>query len=362
MFSPRTRAINRIGRTIIDFWRRPIRAEPLAMFRILLGSTGLLVVLTSLGPFLETYLGPEGLCPPEALDPWLKRTNRFSLFRGPVSMPGLESWLPPQFVEAWKGWGATASAGVILFAVWVAALVLLTCGLCTRVAAILAWVLAVSFHNRIPWLLNGGDVLFREGLFYLMLAPAGAVWSMDHFLFRRRLSRQVSPAFTNAPVSHEAGPAVFIPPWSVRLIQIQLCLVYLFTGLTKLGEDWLNGQAVYWVLNDTALTRWPYHRFPVPLSICRILSWATLLFEIGFTFFLFFRRWRRWLLLGGMVFHLGILLATEVGWFSQITLCWYVIFVPPESLNQFFGRLTRRFSRCRFRKNESSSAIPLAES
>src|SRR5262249_43149388 len=41
----------------------------------------------------------------------------------------------------------------------------------------------------------------------------------------------------------------------------------------------------------------------------------------------------RWVLLAGVCLHLGILLTMEIGWFSQVTLCWYVLFVPGASLS-----------------------------
>ena len=106
-------------------------------------------------------------------------------------------------------------------------------------------------------------------LFYLMFAPAGAVWSLD--ALRRRGGRRPDPAVVGAAM------------------QIQLCVMYFFTGVSKLGDglignDWITGEAVYWVLNDLSLTRWPYYYLPVPLIVCRFLSWGTLAFELGFAF------------------------------------------------------------------------------
>ena len=52
-----------------------------------------------------------------------------------------------------------------------------------------------------------------------------------------------------------------------------------------------------------------------------------LIFEIGFPFFVCFRVLRPWLLLGGVAFHFGIWLHTEVGWFSFVTISWYPLFL-----------------------------------
>ena len=180
-----------------------------------------------------------------------------------------------------------------------------------------------------------------------MFAPSGAVWSID-WMLRERPSGE-APA---------AGP-VLIPAWPVRLMQIQIGLVYFFTGLSKLGGDWIDGEAVYWVLNDCTLTRWPYSRLPIPLLACRLMSWGTLVLEIGFPFFVAVGRpWRfvlggeggramgfrlaftlpalrPWALLAGLAFHLGILIHTEVGWFSPATVAWYALFLSGEGVRNF---------------------------
>jgi hypothetical protein len=323
-----------LWRIPVDFWTRPIRAEPLALFRIVLGATVLASALFSVAPYLDLYLGPDGLCPGHALDRWLSRTGRVCLLRGPVSISGLQDRLPAEVAQAWARWGEQQSTVLVLFVVWLAALLFLTLGLFTRTAAVLAWVLTLTFQHRICWTMNGGDYVSRDALFYLMLAPAGAVWSLDSLLRKRRARRTVD-GVGQAPDSNGREP-VLIPPWSVRLIQIQLCAIYLFSGLAKITEEaWLNGDMLYWVLNDIELTRWPYHKFPVSMLLCRFLSWGTLVFENGFPFLVLFRRLRPWVLLAGVGFHLGIFLTTEIGWFGQVMVCWYAVFLSAEGLERF---------------------------
>ncbi len=317
-----------------DFWTKPIRAESLAMFRILLGLTFLGSLLTGIGPYLALTCGPDGICPADACDVWLERSGHLCLLRGPVSLPILGDWLPeslaracpwlnnqlpPEWARAWTEWGATPEAAYQLFGLLLASVACMTVGLGTRVSTIAALVLASTFHNRLPWLMNGGDYLFRNGLYFLILSPAGATWSLDRLVWNRLCGRPT-------------GGPVLIAPWSVRLMQIQVCIMYFFTGVVKLGPDYFNGEAIYWVLNDVAITRWPYALVPVPLLVCRLLSWATLGFELGFSFLVWIRPVRKYLLIVGLLFHLGILAVIEIGWFSQAALCWYVLFVPGESV------------------------------
>jgi hypothetical protein len=329
-------------RYLYEFWAVPLRAEPLALFRILIGATVLLSLLTSLGPRLTIDLGPNGLYPGQAVDDAARGSGRLCLLRGPANLPLVEDYLPENCVIAWRNWCDDPEHALRLFTLLVIAVACLTVGLFTRTAAVVAWVLFVSFNHRLYYLMNGGDSIMRCALFYLLFARSGAVWSIDALLHER-----------------PAGP-VLVPAWPVRLMQIQLLLMYFFTGLSKLGGDWLDGEAVYWVFNDLALARWPYHALPIPLFVCRLLSWGTLIFEIGFPFFILAARPRRfvletrgrtgaggfrlaftlpalrpWALLAGLAFHLGILIHTEVGWFSPATAAWYALFLSGDAMRNF---------------------------
>jgi hypothetical protein len=324
-----------------SFWTKPIRAEPLALFRIVLGVVGIASLLISMVPVLDLYGAPDGLLPVEGMDDWLRRSHRFSVLRGPVNLLGLERMLPADVVRAWAAWGASRAGLWTVLVALLVALTALTVGLWTRLACIAAWFLATSLNNRLPWILNGGDAMFQEGLFYLMLSPAGAAWSLD----RLRRCRRSGRVFTEP---------VWIAPWSVRLIQIQLCLVYFQTGLGMVADalvdgdwrnnDWIDGIALYWVMNDTTLTRWPYQWLPVPVGLCRILTRITLIWEVLFCLLVWCSWTRKWVLGLGVVLHLGIWLTLEVGWFSPFTLCWYAVFLTAAEVERLVGTSGERGS------------------
>jgi len=350
------------------FWLAPIRAEPVAAFRILAGIVAFVSLTTSLGPRMALDFGPDGLTPPAdlvrqsddpkytgSLDAWLERTGKFCVNRGFVGVPLLDVWLPRESLRGWVEW---CEAGGNYWLAWLygVSILFVIAGLFTRLSTLLALLLTVSFQARMSWVLNGGDAVIRESFFYLLLMPAGAVWSVDGWL-RRRVWGVKPP-----------GP-VLIEPWSVRLAQIQLCSIYLFTGLIKLGgtyaavggfcgsvwngqavaaawetcraalaeEDWLNGVAVYWVLNDVCLNRFPYAWLPLPLVLCQVLSWATLVFEIGFPLLVLSRWTRPVLLAGGAMFHFGIWFHTEVGFFSAAMVAWYPLFLSGAFLAWVVG-------------------------
>jgi predicted DCC family thiol-disulfide oxidoreductase YuxK len=331
-------------RDLVDFWVRPVRAESVALFRILIAGGLLINALVTVLPNLLRYLGPEGMLPVAAMDDWLRTTGRFSVYRGPTGIPFVADLLPAGWAAAWAEWGASAGGAITLFCLWIAALAAMCVGFYTRTATILAWVLTVSFHNRASWLLNGGDAVFRNAIFYLMFAPAGAAWSIDSL--RRGLAGYRDPAdgFDRDTGRRERAP-ILVPPWSLRLMQIHLCFIYVFSGLAKVpADDWLNGEAVYWAINDLALTRWPYAWLPVPLWLCKSAGWATLVFEIGFPLMMLTPRLRRWGLWAGVVLHVGILAAFEIGWFSIVMVSWYALFVPGASVAEFFSGMVVRFN------------------
>jgi uncharacterized membrane protein YphA (DoxX/SURF4 family) len=266
-----------------------MRAEPVAAFRVAAAVAIACHVVFGIAPDLPPFFTDDGLIPGELADRVLAHTGRFSLKRafGGVLDTALGSWC-------------------VLFAL-LGALGLLAAGIRARIAAGVAYLLLASFTQRSLTLTNGGDDLAVHALFYLMLVPS------------------------TRGVTHVA-------PWAVRLAQIQLCLIYFYTGISKLDangpSDWLTGEAVYWALNDITLTRFSYAAFPVPLWICRVLSWATLVFEIGFPVLILLPRVRPWLLVVGVGLHTSIALTMHVGFFSPNILVYYGLFVSPEALTR----------------------------
>lgn len=312
-----------IANTLKMFWMKPIHAEPLALHRIVLGSLGLLYICLYIGPNLEHFWGKEGIFPWPVVDDYLERTGRWCLLR-PSGFPWLARCLPPEWVDHWKTQGSNLAGLRAAYYVWMLSLVGVIVGFFTRWTTLIAWFLTASFLYMAPQGLNGGDDILIEGLFYLLLAPAGAVWSVDAFIRKNTNPNDI----------------IKITPWPVRLIQIQVVFMYLFTGISKIGSDWCNGEALYWVLQDFSVTRWPYAWLPIPMAACRLFSWATLIFEVGFPLWILIRAARPWLFISGVTLHIGIFVSMDVGWFSPFTLCWYVLFIPGNWL--VHGRAAER--------------------
>jgi hypothetical protein len=162
-------------------------------------------------------------------------------------------------------------------------------GLACRYSAILAWLLHLCAAKSGGFVSYGVDNFMTIGLFYLMLSPLPDRYSLD---WRLRELRPKNPQLLGF--------------WH-RVLQLHLCVIYFFSGLTKcLGGGWWDGSNVWRalirppfnVIDPEILVQWK-SLFPVAgIFIC--------LLEIGYPFFIWNGKTRMiWLIcICGM--HLGI--------------------------------------------------------
>jgi hypothetical protein len=287
------------------FWHVPVRAERLALMRILLALALLSELLFQYRPNLDEFFGPHGVAPSGLHDADQLRHWRWTqLFFYTDDMTVIRTF----------------------FWIWVLVTSLWLVGFRTRLMNLFVWFLTLMFIQRNGTILNGGDDTLQVGVFLLMLAPTGRALSIDAWL-RHRRTGTTGPDYT--------------PAWPVRVLQIQLALIYLTTGLAKLiGEckldenglllagTWWEGSSIHFVLNYVIMSRWSFAQMPLPVWLTAIMSYTCLAFEIFFFLLVLNRRLRPWVLLFGLLFHLGIWLTVEVGWFSFYTVAFYGVWVP----------------------------------
>lgn len=366
-------------------WTVPVRAERLAALRIGVALVTLLDVLTSYLPHVHDYYGPEslarhgdrdlfryfveapfwnwtllrglgqpanlmlltvaafasafwaieGVCNRPATG---QRTPVFKriiacLFVAALAGLGFASRLCSGAAEAgdvdldwlWGPWNANPAALRFFMLALTVALAFMLIGFQTRLATIAVWVLMVSFDNLNPYVENNGDVARAILLLYLVLTPCGAAWSLDRWRERRRTG--------------DDRPA-FVHPWPLRLLFLQMILMYFFNGAYKLfGADWREGSSLYYVLASPVLSRVSYAEFPAPIWLTRLASHIVLIWELGFPLWVAMRWTRIPALIIGVLFHIGIWMSMELGFFCGYMLCMYLPFVPWE---RFEGN--RRFS------------------
>lgn len=198
---------------------------------------------------------------------------------------------------------------------------LLTIGLWTRAAAVLAFVFTVSYAHRSQGALYGLDQINSLLSLYLMIGPCGSRFSVDAWR-ARRTGRSLDASSITANLA-------------IRLMQSHLCVIYLFAGLSKLqGSAWWNGFAFwggianqeYQTLDLTWLADWP-------LAI-NALTHLTVAFELSYCV-LIWNRWTRPLvLLVAIGLHLGIVFALGMPTFGLVMLIANASFISPSLIRK----------------------------
>jgi uncharacterized membrane protein YphA (DoxX/SURF4 family) len=221
----------------------------------------------------------------------------------------------------WSWYFAAGSPAAVrlLAIVTLVAAVLLAIGLFTPLAAVVALAGFVSAYNRAPLNVFGFDDVLGVLLVALAVGPGGAVLSADRLLAPAAAARPSIRANT-----------------SLRLIQVTLCVIYLFSGCGKLlGASWWEGTALwgaaanmqYRTLDLTWLASHPL--------LVNVLTLATLWWEISYAALVWPRLTRRVVLAMALPVHLGIGLAMGMMEFGLAMLTANLAFVPADVLRRF---------------------------
>ncbi len=131
--------------------------------------------------------------------------------------------------------------------------------------------------------------------------------------------------------------------WPLKLLQIQVCIIYFFSGLSKLSnQDWLDGNALTIVLLNPLHAKFNYlwiSQFPSLMLINKFITWILIAWELSFSFLVFIPRFRYITLIIGVFFHLSLILFFNIGWFGELMILAYVIFIPNNVLKKYLSML-----------------------
>ncbi len=221
---------------------------------------------------------------------------------------------------------------------------LFTIGLWTRLTSVLALFVAISYAHRVPAATFGLDQLNVMLLLYLTIGPSGRALSVDHWWAIRRRG-----ALASKPVP-SAGANL-----SLRLIQVHMCVIYFFAGISKLqGPSWWDGSAMWRAFSNleyqsSDMTWLAWHPYWLNL-----MTHVSVLWEVAFAFLIWQPRWRPLMLAGAVVLHVGIGLCLGMWTFALIMLVGCASFLPTETVRELLTAVARR------RRLESTIAGPFA--
>jgi hypothetical protein len=279
-----------------DFWFTPADPLPLAMVRI---CTGAILCWASFVWLLEADAFFGG-------DAWQRAENVWRMNDQP--------W-------QWSWYFAAGGAGTtrLLAGVALVAAVMLTLGIATPLAAAVSLAGCISAANRAPLNVFGLDDTLGMLLIAVAVGPSGAALSVDRLL---------------APDA-SASRATVRANLAIRLLQVHLCVVYLFSGCGKLlGASWWEGTALwgaaanvqYRTLDLTGLARHPW--------LTNAVTLGTLWWEVSYAALVWPRLTRRLVLAMAVAVHLGIGLAMGMMEFGLAMLTANLAFVPAPVLRR----------------------------
>ena len=282
---------NEVAAAWNTFFFRPEPVATLVLFRF---GFGLLIIANAafLACEARLWFGPDGLIGREAV-------RRFASFRW-----SLFRFLPSRTSSAYLVLALSATAGTCL-----------VFGIATRVAAIVAFMTLVALHQRNPAITHSGDAVLRLMAFLLIFTPAGRPFDIVDLL------------------SGRAADVETAAPWSVRLMQIQIAVIYLRTTFEKLrGKAWRNGTAAHWpmVVEHYRRFRWPAAA-RAPFLVCAA-TWSTLAVELSLGSLIWIRELRYPVVACGIALHLLIELVLDLQLFGITMIVCLLLFLPPADL------------------------------
>jgi hypothetical protein len=221
-------------------------------------------------------------------------------------------------------------------------------GFLTRLTAPAAWFLQLMYLHRLTGALFGLDQIVTYCAMYLMLAPCGSCFSLDAWL-RSRFRDRIEGSTFLCWMFPLAVPSI-AANIATRLLQLHLCVIYLFGGLSKArGQTWWDGTAMWYAIVWYAIGNYEYQsldttwlvRYP---RIFTAMTHLTLFWEV-FYCALVWPRLTRPLAIGlAVVVHAGIAVFLGMITFGTMMIAANMIFVEPTFVVRLLGRSRESYS------------------
>jgi predicted DCC family thiol-disulfide oxidoreductase YuxK len=297
-------SLTAVGRAWSQLWFQDSPTAPLEVARIGIGAA-LLCHYAMVTPYLLVFWGDAGWMPREAAlqyitDPWMQSV----LFH--LSAP----------------WQWYAFHALFLF-----------CCAAFMVGWRTAWVkwivLAgqISYNYRNLAVAYGVDIVVACLLYILCFAPIGRALSLDRVRAVRAAKRGNLAATLPPYHSRWAGACI-------RLMQIQMAVMLLYSGLSKRGDDWWNGDAIWYVISTNQF----YNSALLDLLarqywLVNAATYATILIEVAYPFLIWQKRSRPYMLTAVVFLHLQFAVLMRLFYFSFVMIMGHMSFLRPEWLH-----------------------------
>ena len=212
--------------------------------------------------------------------------------------------------------------------------------------ATIFWAIGVAGCLMILWggrLAKLGICVFLFGSWVLLASEALNVKAYD------RLLTWVAWGLLLSPIGERGLTRKYRAPVGRWFLLWVYMAIYGSTGWHKLileHEGWFSGEILslhvlhrYFGMTPAGIWASAHPWIMIPAS------WFTLAFECGFPLLIWWRRTSHWVLLGGVLMHIGILLMMNVGPFSYVAIAAYPALLHPETARAWWERWQQRRGR-----------------
>lgn len=171
-------------------------------------------------------------------------------------------------------------------------------------------------------------VLPFQMMVLLALTPSGRSLSIDRAIEVRRARRE-----------GRDPPPERMPWWQLELFLISIASLYFWAAENKTDKAWLNGERMerYWIEWFGGSDSLVYSPIVHPISV--FLAWSTTMLEFVLAFGLLTRRFRHWVMWGGVLLHVGILYTLSVPYFSMLMFTMLIAAARPEKIHELLSLL-----------------------
>ena len=293
-----------------QFWFQPEAPYTLGAMRIMVG---LIVLYTHFiwGLQFSTFLGVDGLLPLE---------YRELLFESPYAWSHFD-------------WFSNNQLLLVIHILGLITVAMFTFGIWTNWTSVLTALLIISYANRGTGAIFGLDQISSFLCIYLAIGNCGGAYSIDQWIAKRRGAGQGGSCTRNQI--------------AIRLIQIHMCVVYLFAAIGKLqGTTWLNGEAVWGSLASYEYQSIDMSWISNHMWLVAILTLGTLIWELAYPALIWLKLTRPIMLLFAVPIHLGIGFCMGMLPFGLVMLAGNLAFVDSRWIRNLFNLLANhRFTQ-----------------
>ncbi|QIG50520.1 HTTM domain-containing protein [Nordella sp. HKS 07] len=223
--------------------------------------------------------------------------------------------------------------GLILSVNFFIATTLLFVGYKSRLAAVWSGLVGFAIYyyfghalGREPWTHHHAYLLSVAALL-IALTPCGRSFSLDRYL-----------AVTRARREGHAPPPEYGNLWGLRLIVLQLSVLYFFSAFDKTSLAFLSGARLehifLWFYAGS-----DYPGLPGFRHLAMLTAIAVVLLEYALAFGLPFLPTRRYLIWAGLAFHAIIYVALPVYTFSATMMVLYLAYLDADDVDKVIRRV-----------------------